>query len=99
MAADITCPACGKKNEGVVECVRCGCELAILQRITEASLTALLEGQKCLERGQSAAAGDQARNSWHLKKSPEAARLAFLANLAMGDFTQAEKWYAVSMDK
>jgi len=96
---NITCPACGKKNEGVMECQRCGCELAVLQKITAVAEAVLLDCQKSLACGDAAAACYQAKKSWQLKKSSEAARLAFLANLAIGDFTQAEMWYALSGDK
>ena len=34
--------------------------------------------------------------SWHLKKSPEAARLASLSSLAAGYFEQAGRWYALN---
>ncbi|MEN6374896.1 MAG: hypothetical protein ABFD75_08970 [Smithella sp.] len=92
----ITCPACGKKNEGVMECWRCGCELAVLQKIIEVAEATLLDGQKSLACGEAAAAVYQARKSWQLKKSPEAAHFAFLASLAIGDFTQAGRWYVLS---
>jgi len=95
---NITCPACGKKNEGVMECRRCGCELAVLQKITAIAAAALLDGKKSLACGDVAAADYQAKKSWRLKKNPEAARLAFLANLAIGDFTQAGKWYVLSQE-
>lgn len=93
---NITCPACGKKNEGVMECRRCGCELAVLQQITAVAEAVLLDGQKSLACGDAAEAVYQAKKSWQLKKNPEAARLAFLANLAIGDFTQAQMWYSLS---
>lgn len=82
-----------------MECQRCGCELAVLQRITEVADVTLRDGKKSLVCGDAAAAVYQAKKSWQLKKSPEAARLAFLANLAIGDFTQAERWYAMSVDR
>jgi len=94
----ITCPACGKMNEGVMECRRCGCELAILQKITGAAEASLFDGKKSLASGDAAAALYQAKKSWQLKKSPEAARLAFLASLASGDFTQAGRWYMLAKD-
>lgn len=95
----ILCPACGKTNEGITECQRCRCELAILQRITKAADALLRDAQKSLSIGDAAAAVDQAKKSWQLKKSPEAARLAFLSNLAIGDFTQARKWYSMPRDR
>lgn len=93
----IVCPACGKVNEESVEsCRRCECALAILERITAAARAVLSDGEKSLSIGKAAIAADRAHNSYRLKKSPEAARLAFLANLAIGDFAQAEKWYMIA---
>lgn len=90
----ITCPACGKQNDGGAECPRCGCELAILQTIIDAADTALRRGEESLALGNAVTAADQAQRSWRLKKSKSAARLAFLAHLAIGDDIQAGRWYA-----
>ena len=91
---EITCPACGKKSAGGMGCARCGCELAILEKIIRAARHEFDIGRDCLMRGDAAEALRRAEKSWMLKKSPEAARLAFLAGLAMGDFDHVGKWYA-----
>ena len=90
----IKCPACGKENDEAKECARCGCELSILASICRAAEQGLLMGKKSLENGDILMAMHHAGKSWHLKKSPAAARLAFLTALASGDFAQAGKWYA-----
>ena len=96
---DITCPACGKKNVGGMECARCGCELSILERIIRAAEHELDIGRESLMRGNAAEALRRAESSWILRKSPEAARLAFLAGLAAGDFEQVGKWYTRAGDR
>ena len=98
-AVSIVCPACGKKNDGGAECLRCGCELAVLQTIIDAADAALRRGEESLARGDAAAAIDQAETSWRLKKSQQAARLAFLANIAIGDDREAGRWYALAGDE
>ena len=90
----IKCPACGKENDEGKECVRCGCELSILARICRAAEQELFMGKENLASGDIPAAMHHAGKSWRLKKSPEAARLAFLTALASGDFAQARTWYA-----
>jgi hypothetical protein len=88
------CPACGKENDGASECARCGCELSILEMISRTAEKELFMGKESLARGDIPAAVHHAGKSWHLKKSPEAARLAFLSALATGDFEQTGRWYA-----
>ncbi|MDO8722838.1 MAG: hypothetical protein Q7J31_11560 [Syntrophales bacterium] len=90
----IKCPACGKENNEAKECTRCGCELSILASICRAAEQELFMGKESLVNGDIPVAIHHAGKSWHLKKSPEAARLAFLTALASGDFAQAGKWYA-----
>ena len=90
----ITCPACGKRNDGGIECARCGCEISILERIARAAEQELRMGKECLVNGNAPEAFHHAESSWFLKKSPEAARLAFLACLAAADFRRVRRWYA-----
>jgi hypothetical protein len=92
----IDCPACGKKSDGSPECLRCGGELAVLRSIAELAEQALDRSRESLARGEAAATAKEAKRSWQFRKSPEAARLAFLAQLAMGDFPEAGRWYARS---
>jgi len=90
----IKCPACGKENDGARECTRCGCELHILEKISRLAERELMRGKESLVNGAVVDAMSYAGRSWYLKKSPEAARLAFLSALAAGDFEQASRWYA-----
>jgi len=89
----IICPACGKESDSVKECPRCGCELFILEMISRTAEQELFVGKESLVNGDIPAAIHHAGKSWHLKKSFEAARLAFLSALAAGDFKEAGRWY------
>ena len=91
--SSIICPACGKENDEAKECARCGCELSILKMISRTAEQELSMGKESLVKGDIPAAVHHAGKSWHLKKSPEAARLAFLSALAAGDFKEAGRWY------
>jgi hypothetical protein len=75
------------------ECPRCGCELAILERIARAASRELSTSRENLEAGNPREALRCAGDSWRLKKGAGAARLAFLAAIAAGDFDQAGLWY------
>ena len=96
---DIICPACGKKNDSASECIRCGCEFSILEKIVHAAERELFISRENLGNEDFRDALQHARHSWHLKKSPEAARLAFLAALAVKDFEQAGRWYVRTEEK
>jgi predicted amidophosphoribosyltransferase len=90
----IACPACGKKSEDVRECPRCGCELSILEMTTRAAARELFIGRESFLAGDMQSAMHHAGKSWYLKKSPEAARLAFLSALsAASDLAQVDRWY------
>jgi len=91
---NITCPACGKKSEDARDCPRCGCELYILEMITRAAARELFLGRESFLSGDMQTAMHHAGKSWYLKKSPEAARLAFLSALAVNDLAQIARWYA-----
>ncbi|OPY58334.1 MAG: hypothetical protein A4E57_04863 [Syntrophorhabdaceae bacterium PtaU1.Bin034] len=91
---EIACPACKKKSNGGAMCERCGCEIGILERIALAAGEELRAGRKSLINGNAPDALRYAERSWLLKKSPEAARLAFLSALAVRRFECAAKWYA-----
>jgi hypothetical protein len=90
---NITCPACGKKNEDARECLRCGCELYILEMITRAAAREFFMGRENFLADDMRAAMHHAGKSWYLKKNPEAARLAFLSALAANDLVQVDRWY------
>lgn len=90
----IACPACSKKSEDMRECPRCGCELSILEMITRAAARELFMGRESFLADDMQSAIYHAGKSWHLKKSPTAARLAFLSALSASDWTEADRWYA-----
>lgn len=96
---DIVCPACGKKNDVANECIRCNCELSILEKIARAAEQELFIGRESLYNRDFHGALEHAQHSWRLKKSFEAARFAFLAALAACDFEQAGKWYVRAGEK
>ena len=89
----ITCPACGKKNEGAEGCTRCGCDLSILENILQTAAHKIYMGRENIKTGDPLEALRHAEESWLLKKSAAAARLAFLAALAVGDLEGADLWY------
>jgi hypothetical protein len=91
---EIVCPACGKKSDDAPECPRCGCELSTLAMIIRAAMQELAVGRKSFLEGDFQSALHHAGKSWRLKKSPEAARLAFLSALSLNDFTNLKRWYA-----
>ncbi|MBW2064235.1 MAG: hypothetical protein JRJ03_04795 [Deltaproteobacteria bacterium] len=90
---EIGCPACGKTSHVDSECSRCGCDLSTLRRILESARQELEIGMKKLRDQDSTGALEHARRSWSLKKSKDAARLAFLACIWMKDFRGATDWY------
>ena len=90
----IICPACGKENSDVRECTRCGCELFMLEMISRRAQQELFIGKGSLVNGDIPSAIQHAGKSWRLKKSPQAAQLAFMSALAAGDFKDAGRWYA-----
>ena len=94
---DIVCPACNKVNNEETHCSRCGADLLVLVQIRRSAALALKTGTQCLKRNDGLNALHQAEMSWHLKKSAEAARLAFLACLIMKRFASANRWYELAM--
>ena len=94
---DIVCPACNKVNNEETRCSRCGADLLVLVQIRRSAASALKTGTQCLKRNEGRNALHQAEMSWHLKKSTEAARLAFLACLILKRFASATRWYELAM--
>lgn len=86
-------PCLRKKNEGTADCTRCGCELSILESILLAEAHKIHMGTKSIKTGDPLEALRHAEESWTLRKSAAAARLAFLASLAAGDLEGADLWY------
>jgi len=91
--ATLNCPACSKLNQTEAACTRCGCDLARLRAVMAAAKEALAEGRVSLQTGDWAAALSWSEESWRLRHTVEAARLAFLAAGAMGDTRTAATWH------
>lgn len=89
---EIQCPSCKKRNTDSPECVRCGCELEVLIAILQAAENEISMGTGKLLEGNSLEALEHAQRSWNLKKSSNAAKLAFLANVSTGRYEDALKW-------
>jgi predicted amidophosphoribosyltransferase len=89
---EIICPSCGKANEAT-PCRRCGCELSQLFAVCRAAEVELRIAAKCLSSGNVAEAREHATHSWELHHSSEAARLAFLACIALQDFARSRHWH------
>lgn len=87
----LACPTCGKSNSAS-PCERCGSDLAVLLQIPEYASNHLAHGAALLQQGQAAPAYTQALHSWKLRHTPQAAKLAALAAIALGDFTSALHW-------
>lgn len=90
---EIQCPSCKKMNLDSSACVRCGCDLQTLQIILQAAGCEIAIGRNKLRMGNPHDALNHAIRSWHLKNSPEAAKLAFLAHVSERKFEEAFKWY------
>jgi len=91
---NIICPACGKSNglENKI-CSRCACGLEELGAILRLAEVYCRQASACLRSADGVGALAKARDSWDLRHSGEAARLAFLASLLNHDFTAATHWY------
>ena len=96
---EIKCPSCKKVNSDSPECVRCGCELKILTTILQAAENEISMGKAKLLNGDFLEALEHAMQSWNLKKSSNAAKLAFLVNGSIGKYEDALKWYYITGKK
>lgn len=96
---EIQCPSCKKMNDGSSSCVRCGCELQTLQAILQAARCEIAIGRNKLRMGNLRDALNHAVRSWHLKHSPDAAKLAFLVNIGERRFEEALRWYRRAKQK
>jgi hypothetical protein len=88
------CPACGKSNDlsAPGACLRCGCDLGALAGILTGALWQLKAAARELRTGNWEAAFEHAEQSWSLRHSPRAARLASLAIMALGRSRDALQW-------
>jgi len=92
----IACPACGKEN-GEAEtgaCARCGCDLRRLRAVSRCADERLAQAAERLRARDWPGALRRAEESWRLRHTPEAARLAFLAAAASGATRKAALWLA-----
>lgn len=80
-------------NDGSPECVRCGCDLEILVAIIQTAQSETCQGKEKLRMGKPDEALKHALQSWRLKKSVDAAKIAFLANIEKKRFEDALPWY------
>ena len=94
---EMVCPACNKVNNEETQCSRCGADLLALVQIRRSAAQALNSGTWYLKQNDGRNALHQAQISWHLKKSAEAARLAFLSSLHLQRFASATRWYELAM--
>ena len=89
----VTCPACNKGDQTAPVCARCGCDLSALRAVLGAAGLSLAEARAAFERCDWEAALRAAERAWHLRHTPEAARLAFLAATALAQTPRAVHWH------
>ena len=96
---EIKCPSCRKLNRldesepDNRQCKRCGGDLARLYMVARAAGYKLDESKIFLSKMKPETALTLAEESWQLKHSTEAAKLAFLALVAKKNYTPAFAWY------
>jgi len=91
----ITCPACRKANDtGDAVCARCGCDFVPLRAVLTAAEDCLAAATAALQGGRWPAALRHAEQSWALRRSAGAARIAFLAAAVAGQTRLAILWHA-----
>jgi hypothetical protein len=88
----LTCPACNKAGQTEAACQRCGCDLSRLHTISATAAVRLEDARAALEEFDWSAAQARAAESWRLRHSPEAARLAFLAAVGSGETAATLRW-------
>ena len=88
----ITCPACGKKNDAADTCARCGGDLSLLRAIRAAAAAHLVTARGKLTERDWASALAHAGQSWELRRTVESARLACISAAALGDVRALERW-------
>lgn len=96
---EIKCPSCRKTNkdsdmEGLSrQCKRCGGDLSKLFTILEIAEYKLSEAKSFLFKKDAHSALINAEESWKLKHSAGAARLAFLSAVAIKNYSRACAWH------
>jgi hypothetical protein len=97
----IDCPACGKTqtSDPVAACSRCGSDLRPLQQILAATEWRLRAAAQALRDRRWTEALRHAELSWSLKHGELAARVAFLAALALKDAPRIRRWQQVARNQ
>lgn len=96
---EIKCPSCRKLNKwedsylDVYLCKRCQGDLSKLFEIVLVAKNKLNKSEYFLSQKNANEALTQAKESWNLKHSKEAAKLAFLASIANKNYSLACSWY------
>jgi hypothetical protein len=90
---ELTCPACGKKNDTASNCPRCGCEVSNLHELTKASVSLYDESCSLLQKGNAYDALKKAEISWDLVNSEKTAAIAFVASISLSDSAVSLQWW------
>jgi len=90
---EIKCPTCKKINEDSEICKRCKCELIFLFSIKRMAQKKLTEAYHYLKSHNYDRTEENARLSWNLKHTPEAAQMLFFASLGMRKYEEATIWF------
>ena len=93
---DIKCPSCRKRNTSNSSdylCKRCGGDLSKLFEIVHMAQNKMEEARRAFLNELPGEAMILAEESWRLKHSSEAAKLAFLASVGKKEYMDAYKWY------
>ena len=94
---EIKCPAFRKSNDVSISksnCIRCGCDLEKLANVMREALSQLNSAARSLRNGNWQEALDSADITWNYRHSPMAARIAFLATVALNQTESAILWKA-----
>lgn len=90
---ELTCPACGKKNDSELNCPRCGCEINNLHEIAKASADIYDDSCALLRKGFAHDALKSAEKSWGIVHCEKAAAVAFVASLSLLDPAVSLQWW------
>ena len=93
---EIKCPSCRKLNTSDCrdyQCRRCGGDLSKLFEIVNMAQNKIDEAKQAFLNELPGDAMVYAEESWRLKHSTEAAKLAFLASVGRKEYLDAYKWY------
>jgi hypothetical protein len=94
----IDCPVCGKRAVNTPACSRCGSEMTLLCGIRDGADTFAALAERAIVAMEPSKAADFAERSLRLMKTPRAARAAFLAAVAEGNFDDATARFREAAD-